>query len=426
MSTRAIVGWSIAIVVIILIACVVWIGLRGLAAKADLEASVSLVSQIKAQIGNGDVASAQTASKQLTKKACSARDLIGDPIWRMGEIVPWVGGNLAAVRQVSEVVCGIADKSITPLLDVVGLIRLASFNPVSGVVPLEPLVKVQPTITTANATLQDELTKAESIDTSGTIGAVSRAVSELTAALKSAGQTTDAASRAVQLPPDMLGKNEPRNYLLVVQNNAELRSTGGIVGALALLHTQNGAITLVQQASASDIPPFQAPVLPLPAATRKFYGDITGEYIQDVTLTPRFPVSAALAREMWERRFGTAVDGVLSVDPVALSYLLSATGPVTVGTGDQLTSDNVVRTLFSDAYARYDDPNQQIAFFATAAAAVFTKLASGDVDPKAMIAALARAGDEGRLLIWSAHAKEQSSVAQTTLAGELPTSVPRR
>lgn len=422
MSTRAIVGWSIVGVVIILLACVVWIGLRALAARADLEASVRLVSQIKEQIGHGDVVAAAATSKQLTKKACSARDLTSDPVWRSGEIVPWIGGNLVAVRQVSDVVCGIADKAVPPLVNVVGSVDLASFKPVNGVVPLEPLVKIQPTTTKANTVLQIELGKAESIDTSGTIGPVTSAVSKLTTVLKGAGKMTDAASRAVQLLPGMLGQNGPRNYLVIVQNNAELRSTGGIVGALALLHTQNGAITLVQQASASDFPTFEKPVLPLPAATSTLYGNITGEYIQDVTLTPRFPLSAALAGEMWERQFDTKVDGVLSMDPIALSYLLSATGPVSLGTGDQLTSDNAVQTLLRDAYARYDDPTQQNEFFATAAAAVFTKVASGDVDPKVMVTALARAGEEDRVLVWSAHSKEQSSIEQTTLAGGLPNS----
>jgi hypothetical protein len=57
-----------------------------------------------------------------------------------------------------------------------------------------------------------------------------------------------------------------------------------------------------------------------------------------------------------------------------------------------------------------------------AAAAVFERLSSGDVDPAALVAALTRAGDEDRLLLWSTHENEQTLLADTTLGGGLPVS----
>jgi len=219
-----------------------------------------------------------------------------------------------------------------------------------------------------------------------------------------------------------MGADGPREYLVLFQNNAELRATGGIPGAVALLHVEGGKLSLVQQASSSDFPRADAPVLPLPAETAGLYGDITGQYIQDVNLTPQFPLTAQLAREMWKRQFGTSVDGVLSMDPVALSYLMTATGPITLPTGDVLTSENVVPLLLSEAYARYSDPVQQDLFFAGTASGVFSAVASGALDPQALVAALARAGDERRVYLWSADPTEQARIAETSLAGELPTS----
>ena len=52
--------------------------------------------------------------------------------------------------------------------------------------------------------------------------------------------------------------------------------------------------------------------------------------MQDVNLTPDFPTAAATAQAMWERKTGQHVDGVLSLDPVALGYILDATGPVKI------------------------------------------------------------------------------------------------
>ena len=65
---------------------------------------------------------------------------------------------------------------------------------------------------------------------------------------------------------------------------------------------------------------------------------------------------------------------------MALSYLLRATGPVTLTDGSRLTGDNAVDFLLSDVYERLQDPLQQNAYFAGAAMAVFTKLVSGSGD----------------------------------------------
>jgi hypothetical protein len=81
-----------------------------------------------------------------------------------------------------------------------------------------------------------------------------------------------------------------------------------------------------------------------------------------------------------------------------------------------------VQLLLVDAYSRYERPSDQDDFFAGAAASVFTAVAGGSVDPVKLIEALARAGDEHRVLIYSAHEAEQAALLDTTLAGGLPVS----
>ncbi|WP_460571152.1 DUF4012 domain-containing protein [Humibacter soli] len=421
-TRRRIVWWSVVGVVVLLIACGVWVAVRAVQAKSELQAALPLVDKVQSQISSGDETGAAATTSTLSTHLRAARAETSDPIWRAAELIPVLGGNLTAVRQIAQAASDVTDRSIIPLAHLAGTISPKSFTPVDGKVPLKPLVEAAPTVTKANAALQSDLAIVRGINTSGTVGMVTDAVHKLRDALEKAGAVTDAASRAARLMPDMLGANGPRDYVLVFQNNAEARSTGGIVGALALLRAQDGAVSLVSQASAADLPPLSSPAIPLSADTRKLYGDLPGEFIQDVTLTPNFPTSAEAVRAMWEKRFGTKVDGVLSVDPVALSYLLEATGPVDIGGGEQLTSDNAVKVLLSESYARFEDPKQQDAFFAAAAAAVFTKVASGRFDPSAMLSAVTRAGGERRVLLWSANAREQSIVAGTTLAGGLPKS----
>ncbi|WP_460519984.1 DUF4012 domain-containing protein [Humibacter antri] len=421
---RRIIVWSIVGVVVFLIACGVWIAVRGLQAKDALQASLPLVDKVQTQITSGDAKGAAATARVLSARLHTARNDTGDPIWRAAEIIPGVGPNLAAVRQVAAASSDVTDRALVPLARLAGTMNLSSFSPVNGKVPLKPLAQAAPTITRANSALQSDLATVRSIDATATVGPVRDAVQKLRGALEKAGAVTDAASRAAQLLPGMLGADGPREYVLVVQNNAEARSTGGIVGALALLRADDGAISLVSQASASDFPQLDEPVMPLPSGTTKLYGNLPGEFIQDVTMPPNFATSGELVRAMWQKRFGTKVDGVVSVDPVALSYLLKATGPIPLPDGEQLTSDNAVQVLLSESYARFDDPVAQNAYFAAAAAAVFGKVASGQFDTGAMLSALARASGEHRLLLWSADKHEQSIIAGTAIAGDLPASSP--
>ncbi len=187
-----------------------------------------------------------------------------------------------------------------------------------------------------------------------------------------------------------------------------------------MVSTDKGSISLKQQASGTSFPKFSSPVVELPAETRGIYGDRPAEYVQNTTLVPQFELSGQIASTMWTDTFGGTVDGVMSFDPVALSYLLKATGPVDLPSGDQLTSENAVAFLLSDVYSRYPDPSAQDAVFASAAKAVFDRVSGGGIDAKALIEALVRAGGEGRFSIWSSHPEDQEILAGTTLAGGLP------
>ncbi|WP_412163886.1 DUF4012 domain-containing protein [Curtobacterium flaccumfaciens] len=423
-SRARIVLWVVLALVLLLILAVAWVGVRGMLARGHLERAVGDVDTLRSQLTGGDTAAAQKTARHLEDEAASARSLTGDPVWGAAQSVPFFGTNLRAVRDVSVIVDDVASDAVSPVAGVIGGLGSDSFAPKDGKINLQPIEDAQPAVAQATKTLQQARTDAERIDTSGTLSPVTTAVGQLRNALSSASEQAVAANRIVQLAPAMLGHDGQRRYLLLFQNNAELRAGGGIPGAVAALDAKDGSLRLSAQASSGDFGPYDEPVLPLTADTRGLYGEITGEYMQDVTLTPRFDVSAKLAREMWKQKFGQQVDGVLAMDPVTLSFILKATGPVQLPTGDTLTSDNAVQLLLSDVYAKYPDPAVQDAFFASAASAVFAKVSSGGVDTKAFVSALTQSAGEGRLRLWSADKAEQRRISGTPIAGELPTATP--
>jgi hypothetical protein len=414
--------WVGTLVTLVFAATVAWVGVRGMQAKGELESAIPLASKIQDQVVSGDGAAAVATAKQLKEHSSSAAGLTSDPVWRAFEVLPMLGPNLVAVRQLAAVVDDVAQNAVVPLASVADGINLSDFKPIDGAIDLQPLVKAQPQFAAAEAALVVADRQLATVDTSSTLPVVRDAADKLAVSVTEATQAVTTVNRAVRLVPNMLGAVGPRSYVLLFQNPAELRATGGIAGAVGLIHTENGRIMLTQQASSADFPYYGSPVLALPADTRALYGDITGQYIQDVNLTPDFSQSGLLAREMWKRQFGFEADGVVSIDPVSLSYLLRATGPITLPTGDVMTADNAVQLLLTDVYARYRNPADQDTFFAAAAASVFSAVSSGNADPKALIEALARAGAEHRVLVWSAHDDDQAVLKDTTLAGGLPVS----
>lgn len=411
--------WILGAVVLLLLAFVVWVGVRGFLAKGELEAVVPLATALKNQVAEQSNASGKTAA-ELDEHASNAVALTSDPIYRIAEFVPLAGPNLTAFRELAEVADGLSDDAIGPLTELAATIDVTDFKLVDGALDLQPLVDARPVVERAAVAVEAAQAATAEINTDATLGMVRAAKDQLADQLAAIAQPVNVVRAATTLVPDMFGDSGPREFLLLFQNPAELRASGGNPGALALLRTDAGRIELVQQASATDFSRFDSPVLPLTDETRGLYGDITGQYMQNVTLTPDFPLSASLAREMWKQKYGTEVDGVLSIDPVALGYLLGATGPITLSTGDELNSGNAVPLLLHKAYLRYSEPAEQNLFFAAAASAVFNKVAAGDLDPAKLIGALAKAGDERRIKIWSSVESEQDVLSETTLAGTLP------
>lgn len=410
--------------VALLVAAVAWVGVRALLAKGELEAAVPLASQAQAQVVAQEVDAAVATADRLARHAAAAADLTSDPVWRAAEIVPWAGENLRAMRVLAAAADRVASGAVLPLAQASASLDLAAFAPVGGRIELQPILDLQAPIHAAAVAFQqaDRMIVDEGVSTSALIGPLSDARDRLTGLIDETAPLITALDNASRLLPAMLGADGPRDVLLLFQNNAELRSAGGIPGALALLRTDGGGFQMVQQASTSDFPRFDPPVVDLPVETRALWGENTARYIQDVTFAPQFSIGASVAREMWSRQFGTAPASVVALDPVVLSYLLRATGPIALPSGDQLTAENAVQLLLSDVYARYSEPADQDAFFASAAAAVLDAVSNGGFDPRAVIEALAEAGEERRILIWNADPDEQAILSDTTLAGGLPVS----
>ncbi|WP_295789497.1 DUF4012 domain-containing protein [uncultured Microbacterium sp.] len=317
----------------------------------------------------------------------------------------------------------LATSALLPLLDTTAGLDLEVLSPSGGKFDTHALSELAVPAQTAAEAAGAAAAAVQEIDRVPLVGAVARAVNSADDVLTRSAAAMDALARASKLVPTMLGRDGPRSYLLLVQNNAEWRSLGGISGTAVLIRTDQGRVSLGSSASATALSrSLTSPIVELPDDIQSIYKTRPARWFHDLTEIPDFTVDGPLAREMFRKQTGVDVDGVLAVDPVVLSYLLKATGPVALPDGSTLTADNAVPLFLSDVYAKFPKPTDQDAFFAGATGAIFSAFLNGQGSTPTLLTQLARGAEEHRLFLWSAREEEQAVLAGSTLAGELPES----
>jgi hypothetical protein len=226
---------------------------------------------------------------------------------------------------------------------------------------------------------------------------------------------------AARLAPSMMGADGPRTYFMGFQTNAEARGTGGLLGAFGILRFDNGTPTVdtLGQNTVLDKPFAPIDLGPEFAAGYGF-NDPTTDF-RNSNLSPHFPYAAQIWKSMWEQQSGTTVDGVIAIDPVALSFILGAVGPVTMPDGETVTKDNVVELTESTAYTRFADDNNARKQYLQDVAGEIVKRMTGQVQsPRQLLEALGKAVSEGRIAVWSSSSAEQQLLEETPLAHVVP------
>lgn len=414
--------WGLlALVVVVVGAFIGYTGYQAVRAKQALHEVAADFQMLRGQLASGDTAGAAQTVRAAQHDSARARDLTRGPGWWLAGKLPGVGADVYAVRTAADVTYQLSSNVLPDVVRAARVLRPDRLRPRHGRIHVAPIRAVAPTVVSADRALHAQAARVLAIDTGNLAGQIAGPISTLQAKLADAVALADHASLAVRLLPQMLGAKGPRTYLFMFQNNAEARATGGIAGSIALVTADHGKLSLGEQGGAATIGHFDRPVLPLTHAEKRLFGARLAEYPQDVNLTPNFPRSAELIAAMWNARHQRKVDGVVSADPVALSYLLAGTGPVHLDGGHPLTASNAVSLLLNRVYFQIADPRQQNPFFNSVARKVFEALTAGRGRPRGILHGLTKAADEHRLLVWSTRPAEQGLLAPTAISGELPT-----
>jgi hypothetical protein len=387
--------------------------------RASLVEASDQAELLQDQLVSGDTTGAQQTLRDLQASAEDARSSSDGVLWTAGSWVPWLGRNVAAVRTVAAEIDRVATQAAPPVVDLAAQLGAKTFSPADGTVDLESVERAAPAIARAREVLEESRRRLRDVAPDSLLAPLRAPVGTVKSKVSTTFALADDVDLAARLLPELLGGAGTRRYLLLNQNNAETRPTGGIAGSYAVITAKKGTVTLGTQGSIREMPPFDRPVVELDDDERSVFPSTIATDIRDVNITPDFPRSASIARTMVERTFDIEIDGVVTIDPVAISYLLAGTGPVDLGSGIVLDQDNIVTALLHTVYVRVRDSDAQDDLFDLANRKIFDAFAAGQGDAAVVLRAFVRGVQENRIAFWAARDDEQRSVAATDLGGAL-------
>lgn len=160
-----------------------------------------------------------------------------------------------------------------------------------------------------------------------------------------------------QVLPDIFGSSKKRTYALLLQNNQELRPTGGFIQAIALLNFDNGSLVSYQVYSVYDLDKkLPGKVIP-PDQIKEHLGE-ENWYLRDSNWNPDFPKTGTQVEWFIEKSLGATVDGVISMNVFSLEDLIDAVGPINLPEYNEvLTSKNIEERMeFHSEVVLVDSP----------------------------------------------------------------------
>ncbi len=145
--------------------------------------------------------------------------------------------------------------------------------------------------------------------------------------------------------PQLLGMNGPVTYLVLVQNNHELRATGGFITGVGVLKVARGRVADLTFSDSYAVDNLEVSHPPAPPQIQKYMkADLL--FLRDANWSPDLPTSARTIDSIYTGDKGVQVDGIITVDLRAVELLVGALGQVEVeGMDTPITGANVVAVI---------------------------------------------------------------------------------
>lgn len=416
----AIVG---AVVAVLLVVCGVCGALVYRDAMDVLDQSKDVMAQaatISDDLKNGNGDELNSTVQGMASEVSSMHAKTSGPLWVAASYVPVLGDDIRVARGVVEQADNLMQNALMPAAQSLQGVSLSTLL-TDATVDVQTLETVSAALSQAQPVVEQASSAIDALPQAH-IGKVRDTVDKVRGPIASAAETLKGFNEIAPILPQMLGASGTRNYLLVAQNLAELRSTGGLPGSMGILTVDNGHISMGEFAGLQELTNTEGGHYGFTDEEVAIWGggrDRLGQYFGDTNLIPDFARDSQIWSEWWQDKKGIAVDGVIAIDPVLLQKLLALTGGIEVD-GHSIDGSSAAKALLNDAYNEMPiDQTDQ--FFSDVASQAFDHVMGslGSISLPDLAQTLGDAVGEQHLFAWMANADEQALVEKAGAAGTL-------
>lgn len=295
----------------------------GYAQAQEFQRKAAQAQAAIAQVGDaarsGDTSAITTSLEAARAQVAALRRTTTSAPWLTAERLPIAGTTLTAV-----------DQTLAALDDI-----LQSTSALEAAIALSPgpaqlLQRVPQLIDSLEpiqAAAQRASTTLGNIRDEHLLFGAGEALTNAQGQVEQLEQALTEATEAAPVLSKVLGFEGKHTYLVMLQNPAEARGSGGLFSAFMRITLDEGQITIDEANSRKILDDTRIPVPGnIDAGEQKLWGDYLAKWASFNT-SPDFPTTAMLAEAGMQAR-GTPVDGVIAIDPATVEAILAGTGPV--------------------------------------------------------------------------------------------------
>ena len=180
------------------------------------------------------------------------------------------------------------------------------------------------------------------------------------------------------LTADFTGQGDKKTYLVLLQNNTELRPGGGFIGNFAQINFEEGKL---KDITVEDIYTIDGQLKEKiePPAQIKEKLSIDNLYLRDSNWSGDFEINAATARDLFKKETGKDIDGIIAIDLTLVQDILAKIGPIAlVDYNEQISAENLFeRGEYYSEVGFFPGSTQKRDFFGALTRALVAKILEG-------------------------------------------------
>lgn len=386
--------------------------------KSQASTLISEVKSMKDYLQEGEGGQLNATASTVAEQIASMRDTVNGPIWTIASFIPVYGDDIKFVRGIMDQANILAQDAMLPTCKQLEDFKLDNLLS-DGAVNLPMLKEVISTVQDIEPVVSSSIDAIDALPEPH-IGKIQELMSKVTEPMGTAKTVLSNINEIAPLLPQMLGEGDARTYLLMAQQNAELRATGGLPGSIGPLFVEDGKISVGEFVAGSTNFATEANMHgEVTAEENALFTDRMATRITDTNFNPDFPRVAHFAKGLYEAGTGQKVDGVIAIDPVFLQYLLTLAGSIDVE-GINVNGNNAAAVMLHDAYNMLS-VEQTDQFFSGVAGLAFKQIMDnlGGIGFSNLFEVLNRGIAEHRFLAWMGNPEEEELMTLMGCSGAL-------